>query len=43
LARLRWDSVDGADAYVVVRDEKEVAGSLRIEGSQKEWTDKGGK
>jgi hypothetical protein len=43
LARLRWDSVDGADAYVVVRDGKEVAGPLRIEGSQKEWTDKGGK
>ena len=42
-ARLRWDSVDGADAYVVVRDGKQVAGPLRIEGSQKEWTDKGGK
>jgi hypothetical protein len=40
LATLRWDSVIGADAYVVVRDGKEVAGPLRIEGSQKEWTDK---
>jgi hypothetical protein len=40
LARLRWDSVPGADAYVVVRDGREVAGPLRIEGSQKEWTDK---
>ncbi|MBI3853156.1 MAG: hypothetical protein HY298_23135 [Verrucomicrobia bacterium] len=40
LARLRWDSVAGADAYMVVRDGKEVAGPLRIEGSQKEWTDK---
>ena len=40
LATLRWDSVPGADAYVVVRDGKEVAGPLRIEGSQKEWTDK---
>lgn len=40
LARLRWDSVAGADAYVVLRDAKEVAGPLRIEGSQKEWADK---
>jgi hypothetical protein len=43
LATLRWDSVPGADAYVVVRDDKEVAGPLRIEGSQKEWTDRAGK
>lgn len=42
LARLRWDSVPGADAYVVVRDGKEVAGPLRLEGAQKEWTDKAG-
>lgn len=41
LARLHWDSVAGADAYVVVRDGKEVAGPLRIEGTQKEWTDTG--
>ncbi|MBI5758307.1 MAG: hypothetical protein HZA46_07305 [Planctomycetales bacterium] len=40
LAKLRWDSVPGGDAYVVLRDGKEVAGPLRIEGSQKEWTDK---
>ena len=40
LARLRWKSVKGADAYVVVRDEKEIAGPLRVEGSHKEWTDK---
>jgi hypothetical protein len=40
LAKLRWDSVTGADAYVVVRDGKEIAGPLRVEGSQKEWTDK---
>jgi len=39
LARLRWDSVPGADAYIVVRDGREVAGPLRIEGSQKEWAD----
>jgi hypothetical protein len=41
LARLRWDSVTGADAYIIIRDGKEIAGPLRIEGSQKEWTDKG--
>ena len=40
LAHLRWDSVAGADAYVVLRDGKEIAGPLRIEGSQKEWIDK---
>src|SRR5688572_22193612 len=43
LARIRWDSVNGGDSYIVVRDGKEIAGPLRIEGSQKEWTDKGGK
>jgi hypothetical protein len=43
LATLRWDSVNGADAYVIVRDGKEVAGPLRIEGSRKEWTDRAGK
>lgn len=42
LARLTWDSVNGADAYVVVRDGKEITGPLRIEGSVKEWTDTGG-
>lgn len=40
LARLRWDSVAGADSYVVTRDGKEIAGPFRVEGSQKEWTDK---
>jgi hypothetical protein len=40
LARLQWDSVYGGDAYIVIRDGKEVAGPLRIEGSQKEWTDR---
>jgi hypothetical protein len=39
-ARLRWDSVPGADSYIVVRDGKEMAGPLRIEGSHKEWVDK---
>jgi hypothetical protein len=42
-ARLRWDSVNGGDAYIVVRDGKEIAGPLRIEGAQKEWTDKTGR
>ncbi len=40
-ATLRWDSARGADAYVIVRDGKEVAGPLRVEGSQKVWTDTG--
>ena len=39
-AKLRWDSVNGADAYIVVRDGKEITIPLRIEGSNKEWTDK---
>jgi hypothetical protein len=39
-AKLRWDSVPGADAYIVVRDGKEITGPLRIEGAQKEWSDK---
>lgn len=40
LATLRWGSVPGADAYIVVRDGKEVTGPIRIEGSQKEWSDR---
>ncbi|HZO83845.1 MAG TPA: hypothetical protein VFC26_01450 [Verrucomicrobiae bacterium] len=39
-ATLRWDSPPGADSFIVVRDGKEIAGPLRIEGSQKVWTDK---
>jgi hypothetical protein len=39
-ATLRWDSVPGGDAYIIVRDGKEIAGPLRVEGSQKEWTDR---
>lgn len=38
-ARLKWDSVAGADAYVVLRDGKEVSAALRIEGAEKLWTD----
>jgi len=41
IARLQWDSVAGADAYVVVRDGQEVSTPLRIEGSRKQWTDPG--
>jgi hypothetical protein len=43
LARLRWDSVSGADAYIVLRNGKEITAPLRIEGSAKEWMDKRGK
>ena len=39
-AKLRWDSVSGADAYLLLRDGQEI-GPLRLEGSQKEWTDGG--
>jgi hypothetical protein len=39
LATLRWDSVAGADSYVIVRDGKELTGPIRLEGSQKVWTD----
>ena len=39
-AKLRWDSVPGGDAYVVVRDGKEIAGPIRMEGAVKEWEDK---
>jgi hypothetical protein len=38
-AKLRWDSVPGADAYVIIRDGKEISGSIRIEGSKKDWAD----
>jgi hypothetical protein len=41
LATLRWDSVTGADSYVIVRDDKELGGPIRLEGAQKEWTDRG--
>ena len=41
LATLRWDSVPGADAYAVVRDGTEIGSPVRVEGSQKEWTDPG--
>jgi hypothetical protein len=39
-AKLRWDSVPGGDAYVIIRDGQELPGPIRIEGSMKEWQDK---
>ncbi len=42
LATLRWDSVAGADSYLILRDNEERFGPIRIEGSHKEWTDKAG-
>lgn len=38
-ATLQWDSVPGADAYIVVRDGRDITGLLRIEGAQKVWKD----
>jgi hypothetical protein len=40
LAVLRWDSVAGADAYIVLRDGHPAAGPLRLEGARKQWADK---
>ena len=42
LARLQWDSVPGSDSYIILRDGKEISCLVRIEGSIKHWTDKGG-
>jgi hypothetical protein len=39
LAILQWDSVDGADAYTVLRDGKTITWPLRIEDRQKKWSD----
>ncbi len=39
LAELAWDSVIGADAYIVLRDDRIITRPLRIEGSAKHWTD----
>jgi hypothetical protein len=40
-ATLEWNSTIGADAYLVIRDGKTIAGPLRIEGSTKTWADRG--
>lgn len=42
LATLQWDSVPGADSYIILRDDQQVA-ALRAEGSRKEWADEGEK
>jgi hypothetical protein len=34
-ARLAWDSVAGADSYIVVRDGKEITPPFRLEGAEK--------
>jgi hypothetical protein len=39
LATLRWDGVAGADAYIILRDGKEITKLVRAEGSQKHWRD----
>lgn len=39
IAKLQWDSINGADAYIVVRDGKEITRPIRIEGSRKVWAD----
>lgn len=38
-AKLAWPNQAGADAFIVVRDGKEIAGPLRIEGADKNWKD----
>lgn len=38
VATLQWDSVAGADAYLVTRDGIPITESLRIEGTTKQWT-----
>jgi hypothetical protein len=40
LATLRWGGSPGADSFIILRDGKEITGPLRIEGSEKSWTDK---
>jgi len=39
-ARLRWDSVTGADTYIILRDGTEITGPIRMEGSHKQWAHK---
>jgi hypothetical protein len=38
LATLKWDSVNGADSYAILRDGKEIA-TVRAEGTRKSWKD----
>jgi hypothetical protein len=39
-ATLTWDNLPGADAYIMLRDGREIAGPFRLEGAQKQWTDR---
>ncbi|HOE97760.1 MAG TPA: hypothetical protein PK847_14400 [Candidatus Sumerlaeota bacterium] len=41
LATLEWDSVPGADAYIVQRNGQDYSGTLWIEGALKRWRDAG--
>lgn len=38
-ASLKWDNLPGADYFYILRNNQKI-GPLRIEGQQKEWTDK---
>jgi hypothetical protein len=38
-ALLKWDSVPGADSYVVLCDGEPVGPPVRIEGAEKRWRD----
>lgn len=38
-AVLRWDSVPGADAYLILRDGRDYGAAVRIEGATKTWRD----
>ena len=38
-ATLAWDNLPGADAFIMLRDGREIAGPFRLEGAQKQWTD----
>lgn len=40
-ATLEWDGLPGADAFMVIRDDKPLAGPVRIEGTRKRWIDAG--
>jgi hypothetical protein len=40
LATLRFGGPPGADSFIVQRDGREITPPVRIEGSEKTWTDK---
>jgi hypothetical protein len=40
LATLRFGGPPGADSFIIQRDGREITPPLRIEGSEKTWTDK---